>query len=221
MKEFSKYVGLDVHKDTIAVSIADAGRSKARFYGVIENTSKAVNGLLKKINPAGEVLGICYEAGPCGYELYHKLNGQGHECQVVAPSLIPGKASEKIKTDRRDSLRLAELYRAGELTAVWVPDAEQEAIRDLVRTRDDFKTCQRQIRQQLLAFLLRHSIKWSGGKKNWTKGFWHWLEGLQLPSIHQQYSLKEYIDGVRRCDEQIRGIERQMQVAKLAGHWSQ
>jgi Transposase and inactivated derivatives len=157
---------------------------------------------------------VCYEAGPCGYGLYRQLIGNGHDCQVVAPTLIPRRASEKIKTDRRDSLRLAELLRAAELTPVWVPDAEQEAIRDLVRTRDDFKQFQRQARQQLLAFLLRHSKRWSGGKKNWTQIFWHWLEALQMPSAHQQFALKEYIDAVKRCDSQIRAIEKQMNLAK-------
>jgi len=218
MKEFSKYVGLDVHKDTIAVSIADAGRSKARHYGTIKHTTAAVSALLKKINAEGEVLELCYEAGPCGYGLYHQLTGSGHECQVVAPTLIPKRASDKVKTDRRDSLRLAELLRAGELTPVWVPDSDQEAIRDLVRTRDDFKVSQRQVRQQLLAFLLRHSLRWTGGKQNWTQGFWRWIEALQMPSAHQQFALKEYIDAVRRHGMQIQAIEKQMLVAKQG--WS-
>ena len=214
MEQFSKYVGLDVHKDTIAVSIADAGRSKARHYGTINHTAAAVSALLKKINPEGEVMELCYEAGPCGYGLYHQLTASGHQCQVVAPTLIPKRASDKVKTDRRDSLRLAELLRAGELTSVWVPDAEQEAIRDLVRTRDDFKTSQRQVRQQLLGFLLRHSQRWTGGKQNWTKGFWQWVEALQMPSAHQQFALRQYIDAVRFYNTQIQEIEKQMLVAK-------
>ena len=214
MEQFSKYVGLDVHKDTIVVSIADTGRTKARHYGTIKHTAAAVSALLKKINPDGEVLELCYEAGPCGYGLYHQLTASGHQCQVVAPTLIPRRASDKVKTDRRDSLRLAELLRAGELTSVWVPDAEQEAIRDLVRTRDDFKVAQRQVRQQLLAFLLRHSQRWTGGKKNWTLGFWKWLEALQMPSAHQQFALNEYIDAVRQYDVQISAIEKQMSIAK-------
>ena len=214
MKDCTKYVGLDVHKDTIAVSIADAGRSKARFYGVIENTPQSILTVLKAINPEGEVLGVCYEAGPCGYGLYRQLSGMGHDCEVVAPSLIPRRGSSRVKTDRRDSLRLAELCRAGELTPVWVPDEEQEAIRDLVRTRDDFKGMQKQVRQRLLAFLLRLDLKWTGGKKNWTKGFWHWVEGLSLGSVHQQFALKEYIEAARTATARIENLEKQMYKAK-------
>lgn len=218
MKEFSKYVGLDVHKETIAVSIADAGRSKARHYGTIKNTSAAVSALLKKINPNGDVLEFCYEAGPCGYGLYRQLMAGGHACQVVAPTLIPKRASDKVKTDRRDSVRLGELLRAGELTPVWVPDTTQEAIRDLVRARDDLKVSQRQARQQLMAFLLRHSLSWTGGKKNWTKGFWHWLEAIQMPDANQHFALKEYIDTVRYFSDRLQGIEKQMLAAKKG--WS-
>ena len=218
MKEFSKYIGLDVHKDTIAVSIAEAGRIKARFYGTIPNTSAAVSSLLKKINPDGEVLEFCYEAGPCGFGLYRQLTASGHQCQVIAPTLIPVRASDRIKCDRRDCLRLGELLRAGELTPVWVPDADQEAIRDLMRSRDDFVCIRKQSQQQLLAFLLRHSLHWRGGKKNWTQIFWKWLEAIQMPSAHQQAALKAYIDNVRILNEQIQAIEKQIHVAKSG--WS-
>lgn len=215
MNEFSKHVGLDVHKVSIEVGIADSGnRLKARHYGAVAHTESAVDAMLMKLNPDGEVMEFCYEAGPCGYGLYHQLIARGHKCHVVAPSLIPKRAGDKVKTDRRDCLRLAELLRAGELTPVWVPDAEQEAIRDLVRTRADFKTSLRQSRQQLLAFLLRHSLRWTGGKQNWTLGFWSWIEALQMPSVHQQFVLKGYIDAVRNNQVQIRAIEAQMNKAK-------
>jgi len=218
MKEFSKYVGLDVHKVSIEVSVADAGRTKARHYGGIPHTQAAVSKMIKKLSVNAEVIEFCYEAGPCGYGLYYQIIASGHKCVVVAPSLIPKRASDKIKTDRRDSLRLAELLRAGELTSVWVPDTEQEAIRDLERTRDDFKTSQKQARQQLLSFLLRHSLHWTGGKSNWTQGFWRWVEALEMPSEHQQFALKEYIDAVRRHGDQVSAVEKQMHRAKSG--WS-
>ena len=139
MTKFSKYIGLDTHKDTIAVAIADAGRNKPRYYGEIANTPEAVEKLVKKLCPGGEALSFCYEAGPCGYGIFRQLTHMGHACAVVAPSLIPRKAGDRVKTDRRDSESLARLHRAGELTAVWVPGPEQEAVRDLTRAREDIK----------------------------------------------------------------------------------
>jgi len=112
---------------------------------------------------------FCYEAGPCGYEVYRLLTAVGQDCLVVAPSLIPKKAGVRIKTDRRDALSLARLLRAGELTAVWVPDQEQEAMRDLTRAREDFKATERRARQRLNALLLRHGLTYTSGKSKWTK----------------------------------------------------
>jgi len=128
MKEFSKYIGLDTHKDTIAVAIAELYGGKPRFYGEIPNTPGVIAKLVKKLSPSSEVLSFCYEAGPCGYGIYRQLTKLGHQCDVVAPSLIPSKPGDRVKTDRRDGEMLARLHRAGELTAVWVPDQEQEAI---------------------------------------------------------------------------------------------
>ncbi len=128
MQEFSKYVGLDTHKDTIAVAIAEIYGGKPRFYGEISNTPGAITKLVKKLSPSGEALSFCYEAGPCGYEIYRQLTKLGHKCDVIAPSLIPRKPGDRVKTDRRDGEMLARLHRADELTPVWVPDQEQEAI---------------------------------------------------------------------------------------------
>ena len=155
MTKFSKYIGLDTHKDTIAVAVADAGQGKPRYYGEIANTPEAVAKLVKKLSPQGEVLSFCYEAGPCGYGIYRQLTHLGHACAVVAPSLIPTKPGDRVKTDRRDSESLARLHRAGELTAVWVPGPEQEAVRDLTRAREDIKALELQAKQRLSAFLLR------------------------------------------------------------------
>jgi transposase len=144
------YVGLDVHKDTIAVALAEMGkRGEVREHGKIANTPAALNTLAGKLARAGAELRFCYEAGPCGYGIERQLTEAGHGCVVVAPSLIPRKPGERIKTDRRDAINLAKLHRAGELTPVWVPDPAHAAIRDLVRSL-------RQARQQLSGFLLRH-----------------------------------------------------------------
>ena len=126
---------------------------------------------------------FCYEAGPCGYEVYRLLTAVGQDCLVVvAPSLIPKKASDRVKTDRRDALSLARLLRAGELTAVWVPDQEQEAMRDLTRAREDFKAAERRARQRLGAFLLRHGLTYTCGKSKWTLAHRRPLESLKLES---------------------------------------
>ena len=136
-KPYAAYIGLDVHKETIAVAVAEPGRGEPMYRWEIANTPKQVEKLIAQLSAAydGGLLLLCYEAGPCGYGLYRQLIGSGHDCQVVAPSLIPTKAGERIKTDRRDALKLARLLRSGDLTAVWVPDQEQERMRDLSRAR--------------------------------------------------------------------------------------
>lgn len=162
MNKYSKYVGMDVHKETIVVAIAKAGRGEAMQYGEIDNNAEAIRKLAKKQSGQGEQVLFCYEAGPCGYGIYRQLNELGHDCLVVAPSLIPRKAGDRIKTDRRDAVTLARLCRAGELTAVWVPDKEQEAVRDLTRAREDMKTMQSRleaIEQQMYALLESWSMK--------------------------------------------------------------
>ena len=139
MNESSAYVGLDVHKDTIAVAVALPGREEPVYRGEIKNQRKSLVRLIRSLSPHGEVLSFCYEAGPCGYGVYREIIETGHQCEVVAPSLIPRRAGERVKTDRRDAVKLARLHRAGELVAVWVPDEEQEAMRDLTRAREDMK----------------------------------------------------------------------------------
>ena len=156
MEEYSGYVGLDVHKDTIAVAVASSGRGKPRSLGVIANSKWSLLRLVGKLSPNGEVLGFCYEASSCGYEVYRWIQQAGHDCDVVAPSKIPKKSGERVKTDRRDAVKLASLYRSGELTPVWVPDEEQEAMRDLSRAREEMKRVELQLKQRLGAFLLRH-----------------------------------------------------------------
>ena len=134
------YVGLDVHKESIVVAVASGGlRGEVREFGRIANTTTALDRLLRKLGGDGTKLRFCYEAGPCGYGIHRRLSARGHECVVVAPSLIPKRAGARVKTDRRDAASLAKLHRAGELTAVWVPDEKHEALRDLVRAREAAK----------------------------------------------------------------------------------
>ena len=153
------YVGLDVHKDGIVVAIADGGlRGEVREYGRIANTAAALERLVRKLGGDGTTLRFCYEAVPCGYGIQRQLSASGHDCVVVAPSLIPKRAGDRVKTDRRDTAGLARLHRAGELTAVWVPDPGHEAMRDLVRARLDAVHALRRARQQLSGFLLQARV---------------------------------------------------------------
>lgn len=171
------YIGLDVHKNTIAVASAEPGkRGEVREYGKIANTPAALRTLVAKLTRNGAALRLCYEAGPCGYGIQRQLTVAGHDRIAVAPSLIPRKPGDRIKTDRRDAINLARLHRAGELTPVWVPDQAHEAIRDLVRARQAAVRTVRQARQQLSGFLLRHGHHHN--RPTWTQMHRRWLAGL-------------------------------------------
>lgn len=186
------YVGLDVHKDTIAVAVAEEGRGgELRFFGTIDNSANSVLRMTKQLSTAGKMPSFCYEAGPCGYGLYRHLTKLGFECAVVAPSMIPRKAGDKIKTDRRDAEMLARLWRAGELTPIWTPDEEHEAMRDLIRTRKQAVDEVKVAKQQLLSFLLRHGLRYQNGGY-WTKRHRRWLAELRrFPFVHQQLAFEE------------------------------
>jgi transposase len=205
MKEFNKYVGLDVHKATIAVSIAEGAGTEVRYQGEMPNTIEALGKLVRHLGKGGATLSFCYEAGCCGYEIHRYLTDHGWNCMVVAPSLIPKKAGDRIKTDRRDSMSLARLHRAGELTAVWVPDREQEALRDVIRAREDVKDLQRKAKQQLLAFLLRHGKRYEG-KSHWTQAHYRWLETVKFAYAAQQILLQEYIDMVKAMANRVASL---------------
>ena len=202
MDESSKvYVGLDVHKDTIAIAQAAPGRDPARLMGEIAHD---VNRLIRKLQPLGDPAGvhIVYEAGPTGYGLQRKLRELGYACEIIAPSLIPKRAGDRVKTDRRDCLRLAELSRAGELKAIWIPDPADEAIRELSRAREDAVTARTRARHQLRGFLLRHDIRYPG-KTAWTKTFGRWLATLSFDAPGSQIAFTEYCLAVQSCDARV------------------
>jgi len=209
---YAAHVGLDVHKETIAVAVAEPGRGEPVYWGEIANKPKTVEKLLGKLSEAygGGLLQFCYEAGPCGYVLYRRILASGHDCQVVAPSKIPKTPGERIKTDRRDALKLARLLRGGDLTAVWVPDQEQERMRDLSRARDDMKAQERKARQQLNGFLLRHGHHWPRGKSRWSTAHENWLAELKMADPWQQVVLQEYIDAERAARQRVAQLTDQL-----------
>jgi transposase len=195
------FVGLDVHADTIEVGVAEAGRQPGRCVGGIAHD---VNKLLKLLARYGDArqVHVVYEAGPTGYGLQRALAKRGYACQVIAPSLIPKRAGDRVKTDRRDCKRLAELSRAGELRAVWVPDPADEAMRDLTRAREDAVNARTQARQQLKAFLLRHDVRYAQ-RTSWTKTFYRWLSTLSFESSAAQTAFTEYWQAVCAADERV------------------
>jgi transposase len=206
------YVGLDVHKDTIAVAVAEAGvRGDVREYGKIANTAAALNALAAKLSRAGRDLRFCYEAGPCGYGIQRQLTLAGHGCVVVAPSLIPRKPGDRIKTDRRDAINLAKLHRAGELTAVWIPDPAHEAVRDLVRARLAAVRSLRQARQQLSGFLLRHGRHYN--RPAWTLMHRRWMAGLRFEQAAHHIVLEDCIAAVEAATARRDRLEAHIEAA--------
>lgn len=195
------FVGLDVHKDSIAVAVAEPGRAPARLVGSIAHDVGKLRKLLARYGEPATVQ-VVYEAGPTGYGLQRELTRRGYRCQVIAPSLIPKRAGDRVKTDRRDGLRLAELSRAGELRAIWIPDPADEAIRDLARAREDAVNARTQVRQQLKGFLLRHDVRYAG-KTSWSKSYYRWLATLNFGLSGAQTAFTEYWQAVTAADERV------------------
>jgi transposase len=207
---------MDVHKESIDVALAEAD-GEARHYGGIGGEAAAVDRLVRRLRSVHGKLVFVYEAGPCGFWLYRRLNEQGLRCWVVSPSMTPRRAGDRVKTDRRDCLALARLARAGELRPIYVPDALDEAMRDLVRTREDAVCMQRQARQRLGALLLRNEIRYMGGKRAWTQAHRRWIAKLKLPQGAQQIAFEEYVQAVQEAEQRLlrltTAIEAQLE------HW--
>jgi len=196
MKKHITFVGLDVHKNSINVALADGDRNgEVRYYGAIGGTLDDLDRVVKKLSSSSKELRFVYEAGPCGYDIFRSLTDKGYDCAVASPSHIGKKPADRIKTDRRDALMLARLHRAGELTYVFVPRAEDEAIRDLTRAREDAIKAQRIARQQLGGMLLRLGFRYQG-RTTWTPAPFPMacrpedadpFATDRLPGIHQCY----------------------------------
>jgi len=199
------FVGLDVHAETIAVAVAEAG-GEVRSLGAIPNRLESVRKLVRKLGPV-EHLRACYEAGPTGYVLYWQLTQLGVLCEVIAPSLVPTKPGDRVKTDPRDARKLARCHRAGELTAMWVPDAAHEALRDLVRAREAAKKDQLKARHRLGKFLLRHGRR-PDGIKAWTKAYLEWIRSkvhFEQPAL--EATLADYLEEVDHAAARIVRLE--------------
>jgi transposase len=215
MKKKVRFLGLDVHAETITVAIAEA-EGEVRSLGTIPNREEAIHKLIRKLGPA-EQLRACYEAGPTGYVLYWQLSGLGVQCAVVAPTLVPVKAGDRVKTDRRDAVKLAHCHRNGDLTAVWVPDAESEALRDLVRAREAAKQDQLRARHRLSKFLLRTGHRPAPGMKAWTQAYMAWVRQIRFAQMAQEATRLDCLQEVEHMGERVGRLEEAIREAvKLA-----
>lgn len=212
------YVGIDVAKLRNAVAVADGGRGgEVRFVGEVDAGDDSMRRIVKRIAAGASRAHFCYEAGPTGYGLHRLITSMGHSCMVVAPSLIPKKLGDRVKTNRRDAVALARLLRAGELTPVWVPDQGHEAMRDLVRARAAAVETQRVHRQQIGAFMLKHGRLYPR-KTAWTMRYLRWLQEQRFEHPAHQIALQEMVDALRVTTERVRRLEAV--VAEFVVTWS-
>jgi transposase len=207
------YVAFDTSKLRHAVAIAEGGRTgEVRFLGEIENSEAATVKLVKKLATKHRRLTFCYEAGPTGYELYRLIKHLGHDCVVAAPSLIPKKPGDRVKTNRRDALSLAKLLRADELTAVWVPDARHEAMRDLTRAREAAVDDLGSKRRRVLSLLLRLGRHYPG-KRTWTQAHMNWLTSQKIEHAEQRIAFEEMLLAAREAQARIARLEQAIRAA--------
>ena len=217
MSQKLRYVGLDVHKETIVIAIAGAGDLPAEIWKTISYEPPRLLRELKRLGPSAN-LKVCYEAGPTGFGLQRFLEQHQVECLVIAPSLVPVQSGSRIKTDRRDARKLAHFLRSGDLTAIWVPDEQTEALRDLERAREDARLAERRARQQLLKFLLRHDRRFTEGKHNWTQTHWRWI--LRQTFSHEALNrvLADYVRAAQAASERVRRLTGD--IAEIVEGWT-
>jgi transposase len=204
------YIGMDVHKDSIAVAyVAQEHGAEVTYLGTIGTRQGDIDQLIRRMQSKATHLIFVYEAGPCGYWLYRYLTKKGYDCWVVAPSLIPKKPGDRVKTDRRDAVQLARLARSGDLTAVYVPKVEDEAIRDLTRAREDTIRDLKSAKFRLKAFLLRHDIRYTG-RATWGPAHLRWLSEVVCPTPPQQIVFQEYVRAVNEHTERLQRLEQEL-----------
>ncbi len=214
------FVGLDVHKETIAVAYAaDDREAEVVAFGTIGTRQCDIDKLIRKLQAKGKSLHFVYEAGPCGYWLYRYLTKKKLTCWVVAPSCIPKKASDRVKTDRRDALQLARLLRSGDLTPVYIPSVEDEAIRDVVRAREDALKEGKTAKVRLKAFLLRQDLRYEG-RANWGPAHLRWLANVVCPTPAQQIVFQEYVRAVSEQTERLQRLEAELPALVQSWRWA-
>jgi transposase len=207
------FVGIDTSKLRNSIAIAEEGRGRdVRYLGEIDTTEAATRKLVAKLAAKYNHLTFCYEAGPTGYGLYRLIKSLGHECFVVAPSLIPKKPGDRVKTNRRDAVGMAKLSRAGELTAVWVPDERHEAMRDLSRAREAARKDLKGKRQQISSFMLRLGRHYPG-KKTWGPAHMNWLVLQKIEHREQRIAFEELLEAVRQENERVERLEQAIREA--------
>jgi transposase len=205
------YIGLDVHKDSIAVAyVAQEHGAEVIYLGAIGTRQCDIDHRIRKMQSKAPHLIVVYEAGPCGYWLYRYVTKTGYDCWVVAPSLVPKKAGDRVKTDRRDAMQLARLARSGDLTVVDVPKVEDDAIRDLTRAREDTLSDLKDAKFRLKAFLLRHDIRYTG-RANWSPSHLRWLSEVVCSTPAQQIVFQAYVRAVNEHTERLQRLEQELQ----------